>query len=437
MAIKELASLCRQAKEKYKVDKILAVHLLGDCPLGETSVVVGCSSRHGREAIACTEYLIHELKSRVPIWKKEIHEHEDGTRKSVWQENVEWKDGQRLEGQRKRAEYGEDENDDKEGKAGDDILNDIHHSTKHAHVNFSTGKDSEEKSDESSNHDEMGKNPQSPSSTKPHVSFSLGINNQSQEKEEESKDHTDLECSSTSSHRSANNYRRTNRHMRNASEPPHLHASYSLGQNRHHKKMLEILEVDNGEKKEEEPKISPHHHTALMKMLPLLNHAIPKPPFSQDLSKHVTSLDAAPQEPISFTSNMVSTNVLLQFQRMHLSMASKRQPQAEDIGRSFQQFSLVSVSPSLLADEDPEFCDTGRRFLDPFVTKRVDLIDRFPRTRSESDIEADALAMFCFPNGLRIRLIPRCAEEGARRLGWLGKKGDSFQLQGVSMDFVL
>ena len=63
--------------------------------------------------------------------------------------------------------------------------------------------------------------------------------------------------------------------------------------------------------------------------------------------------------------------------------------------------------------------------------KKIDVLDRFPQGFSESDINTEALAAFCFPNGLKIRLIPRCAVEGAKKLGWLGVKGDTFQLQGV------
>lgn len=59
------------------------------------------------------------------------------------------------------------------------------------------------------------------------------------------------------------------------------------------------------------------------------------------------------------------------------------------------------------------------------------MLDRFPAGFSESDINTEALAAFCFPNGLKVRLIPRCAMEGAKRLGWLGVKGDTYQLQGV------
>ena len=102
MAIKELKSLCTDAKANYPtVDKLVAVHILGECPVGEASVIVGCSSPHRREAIQCTEYLIDELKGRVPIWKKEIYE---GDETNVWKENVEW-----FEGRRRRVMVKEEE----------------------------------------------------------------------------------------------------------------------------------------------------------------------------------------------------------------------------------------------------------------------------------------------------------------------------------------
>lgn len=95
MAIKELISICNDAKGKYKsVDKLVAVHIIGDCPVGSASVIVGCCSPHRREAIQCTEYLIDELKGRVPIWKKESYVGVDDDN-AVWKENVEWRDGRR------------------------------------------------------------------------------------------------------------------------------------------------------------------------------------------------------------------------------------------------------------------------------------------------------------------------------------------------------
>jgi len=91
MAVKELRKLCQEAVEKYAgVKRIAAVHILGDCPVGQASVILACSSPHRRESLQCCEFLIDELKARIPIWKLEVYEGDDG---SVWKENVEWRDG--------------------------------------------------------------------------------------------------------------------------------------------------------------------------------------------------------------------------------------------------------------------------------------------------------------------------------------------------------
>lgn len=91
MALKELRKLCDDARKEYpSVAKIAAVHILGDCPVGATSVILAASSPHRKEAINCVEYLIDELKARIPIWKLEVYV---GDEESVWKENVEWDQG--------------------------------------------------------------------------------------------------------------------------------------------------------------------------------------------------------------------------------------------------------------------------------------------------------------------------------------------------------
>jgi len=91
MAEKELLGICEDACKRFTgIHKIAAVHILGDCPVGQASVILACSSPHRRESIHCVEYLIDALKARVPIWKRECYEGDEG---SVWKENIEWKEG--------------------------------------------------------------------------------------------------------------------------------------------------------------------------------------------------------------------------------------------------------------------------------------------------------------------------------------------------------
>uniref|UniRef100_A0A7S2XKS3 Molybdopterin synthase catalytic subunit n=1 Tax=Attheya septentrionalis TaxID=420275 RepID=A0A7S2XKS3_9STRA len=94
MAKKELHKLCDDATAQFpSVAKIAAVHILGDCPVGKASVILCASSPHRMESIHCVEFLINELKARIPIWKREVYEGDDAG--SVWKENMEWKEGRR------------------------------------------------------------------------------------------------------------------------------------------------------------------------------------------------------------------------------------------------------------------------------------------------------------------------------------------------------
>jgi molybdopterin synthase catalytic subunit len=100
MAVKVLSEICHEALSSFRektdggcgVSRIAAMHIVGDCPVGNASVILACSSPHRKQSIQCCEYLINQLKARVPIWKLEVYDDdEDGC---VWKENVEWKEGQ-------------------------------------------------------------------------------------------------------------------------------------------------------------------------------------------------------------------------------------------------------------------------------------------------------------------------------------------------------
>ena len=94
MAEKELKKLCDDTVQKFSsVKRIAAVHILGDCPVGKPSVILAVSSPHRRESIRSIEFLIDELKARVPIWKLEVYE---GDEQSVWKENLEWREGKQT-----------------------------------------------------------------------------------------------------------------------------------------------------------------------------------------------------------------------------------------------------------------------------------------------------------------------------------------------------
>jgi molybdopterin converting factor subunit 1 len=81
MALRKMADVGREAKEKFPIDRIGMIHRLGRMEIGETSVAILVTSAHRRAAFEACRYAIDRLKQIVPIWKKEFFE--DG---SVWAE---------------------------------------------------------------------------------------------------------------------------------------------------------------------------------------------------------------------------------------------------------------------------------------------------------------------------------------------------------------
>jgi molybdopterin synthase catalytic subunit len=77
MAMLELQKLAAQALEKFDLQKVVIVHRLGNVPVGQASVVVGCSSPHRVATFAALPWIMDGLKRDVPIWKQESYS--DGT----------------------------------------------------------------------------------------------------------------------------------------------------------------------------------------------------------------------------------------------------------------------------------------------------------------------------------------------------------------------
>ena len=73
MAIKEMRKLIDAAKEQFEISHVGIVHRLGKLEIGETSVVISVASPHRKAAFAACEWIIRELKRKVPIWKKEVY----------------------------------------------------------------------------------------------------------------------------------------------------------------------------------------------------------------------------------------------------------------------------------------------------------------------------------------------------------------------------
>lgn len=76
LAVKEGQRILEEARQ-FDILKACCVHRTGPLKVGELAVVVMVSSAHRKEAFVACEFIINEIKKRVPIWKRETYA--DGT----------------------------------------------------------------------------------------------------------------------------------------------------------------------------------------------------------------------------------------------------------------------------------------------------------------------------------------------------------------------
>ena len=73
LAEKEGARILEETRRNFAVFDIRCVHRVGRLELGELAVWVGVSAQHRGAAFDACRFVIDEVKSRVPIWKKEFY----------------------------------------------------------------------------------------------------------------------------------------------------------------------------------------------------------------------------------------------------------------------------------------------------------------------------------------------------------------------------
>ena len=72
MAEQICAQIVTEAEARFTVRVALA-HRLGDVPIGEAAVLVAVGSAHRGPAFDALRWVLDEVKSRVPIWKRECY----------------------------------------------------------------------------------------------------------------------------------------------------------------------------------------------------------------------------------------------------------------------------------------------------------------------------------------------------------------------------
>ncbi len=74
LAVKEGAKIIEEAAQRFAINKACCVHRIGHLQIGDVAIWVGVCAGHRHAAFQACEYVIEQVKSRVPIWKKEFYE---------------------------------------------------------------------------------------------------------------------------------------------------------------------------------------------------------------------------------------------------------------------------------------------------------------------------------------------------------------------------
>ena len=71
MANKMMQQYMDEAKEKWQLSSVIALHRVGKVGIGESAVFVLTSSPHRKEAYEANRYIIEKIKHELPLWKCE------------------------------------------------------------------------------------------------------------------------------------------------------------------------------------------------------------------------------------------------------------------------------------------------------------------------------------------------------------------------------
>ena len=76
LAQSEGEKIVKEALEKFDITNAFCVHREGHLQIGDMAVWVIATAAHREDAFKACQYVIDEVKSRVPIWKKEHYVNE-------------------------------------------------------------------------------------------------------------------------------------------------------------------------------------------------------------------------------------------------------------------------------------------------------------------------------------------------------------------------
>jgi sulfur-carrier protein adenylyltransferase/sulfurtransferase len=72
LAQKEALLIFTEALQKFKIIDVRAGHRIGRLQVGDLALWVSVASFHRKEGFNAVEYIVNQIKARLPIWKKEL-----------------------------------------------------------------------------------------------------------------------------------------------------------------------------------------------------------------------------------------------------------------------------------------------------------------------------------------------------------------------------
>ncbi len=81
LAKNEGAVIIEEAKKKFAIHEASCIHRYGSMEIGDLAIWCGVSSSHRKAAFEACDYIIDQVKLRVPVWKKEFY---TGSSDHVW-----------------------------------------------------------------------------------------------------------------------------------------------------------------------------------------------------------------------------------------------------------------------------------------------------------------------------------------------------------------
>jgi len=74
LAENEAAKILNEARQNFSIISALCVHRTGLLDIGDAAVFVGVTSAHRDASLQACRFIIDEIKTRLPIWKKETYQ---------------------------------------------------------------------------------------------------------------------------------------------------------------------------------------------------------------------------------------------------------------------------------------------------------------------------------------------------------------------------